>query len=77
MSPFRRPVSIPQPSFFRKLLVEHGALTALTPSSLAPDASGDLRGQTIADYLQLAREGGYLGAWPWSFKGVDTFGVVA
>jgi len=29
---------------------------------------------TLDDYLQLAREGGYLGAWPWSFKGVDEFG---
>ena len=30
---------------------------------------------TLADYLDLAREGGYLGAWPWSFKGVDAFGA--
>lgn len=29
---------------------------------------------TLDDYLTLAREGGYLGAWPWSFKGVDAFG---
>lgn len=29
----------------------------------------------LADYLALAREGGYLGAWPWSFKGVDAFGA--
>ena len=29
---------------------------------------------TLDDYLQLAREGGYMGAWPWSFKGVDAFG---
>ena len=29
---------------------------------------------TLEDYLSLAREGGYLGAWPWSFKGVDAFG---
>ena len=27
--------------------------------------------------LNLAREGGYLGAWPWSFKGVDAFGAPA
>jgi hypothetical protein len=26
--------------------------------------------------LTLVREGGYLGAWPWSFKGVDAFGAV-
>ena len=32
---------------------------------------------TLDDYLTLAREGGYLGAWPWSFKGVDAFGAVA
>lgn len=31
---------------------------------------------TVADYLRLAREGGYMGAWPWSFKGTDAFGVV-
>ena len=30
---------------------------------------------TLADYLALARDGGYLGAWPWSFKGVDAFGT--
>ena len=29
---------------------------------------------SLDDYLSLAREGGYLGAWPWSFKGVDAFG---
>jgi len=31
---------------------------------------------TLADYLALARDGGYLGAWPWSFKGTDAFGAV-
>ena len=30
---------------------------------------------TLDDYLALARDGGYLGAWPWSFKGVDAFGA--
>ena len=30
----------------------------------------------VEDYLSLAREGGYLGAWPWSFKGTDAFGAV-
>ena len=29
---------------------------------------------TLEDYLTLAKDGGYLGAWPWSFKGVDAFG---
>lgn len=32
---------------------------------------------TLDDYLALARDGGYLGAWPWSFKGVDAFGAPA
>ena len=32
---------------------------------------------TLAEYLNLARDGGYLGAWPWSFKGVDAFGSPA
>lgn len=31
---------------------------------------------TIDDYMTLARDGGYLGAWPWSFKGTDAFGAV-
>jgi len=31
---------------------------------------------TLPDYLAMAREGGYLGAWPWSFKGTDAFGAV-
>ena len=29
----------------------------------------------LTDYLALARDGGYLGAWPWSFKGVDACGA--
>lgn len=32
---------------------------------------------TLDDYVRLARDGGYLGAWPWSFKGVDAFGSPA
>jgi hypothetical protein len=32
---------------------------------------------TLDDYLQRARHGGYLGAWPWSFKGIDAFGAPA
>lgn len=31
---------------------------------------------TLDDYLSLARAGGYLGAWPWSFKGGGQFGDV-
>jgi hypothetical protein len=32
---------------------------------------------TVEDYLDHARAGGYLGVWPWSFKGVDAFGSPA
>jgi hypothetical protein len=38
---------------------------------------GECPAATFADYLNLARTGGYLGAWPWSFKGVDDFGAPA
>lgn len=31
---------------------------------------------TLDDYLALARDGGYLGAWPWSFAGGGAFGDV-
>jgi len=31
---------------------------------------------SLSDYLDMADRGGYLGAWPWSFKGVDGFGAV-
>ena len=31
---------------------------------------------SLDDYIRVAREGGYLGVWPWSFKGVDAFGAV-
>ena len=31
---------------------------------------------TTRDYLAAAAAGGYLGAWPWSFKGTDAFGAV-
>jgi hypothetical protein len=31
---------------------------------------------SLVDYLNCARDGGYLGAWPWSFKGVDACGAV-
>jgi len=32
--------------------------------------------RTLEDYLNRARDAGYAGAWPWSFKGVDAFGAV-
>ena len=31
---------------------------------------------SVADHLAAAAAGGYLGAWPWSFKGTDAFGAV-
>jgi hypothetical protein len=31
---------------------------------------------SMEEYLAFAESGGYLGAWPWSFKGVDGFGAV-
>jgi hypothetical protein len=31
---------------------------------------------TLEEYLDLAPQGGFLGVWPWSFKGVDDFGAV-
>lgn len=30
---------------------------------------------SLTDYVRLARDGGYAGAWPWSFKGIDGFGA--
>lgn len=32
--------------------------------------------RTLSDYLDRARDAGYLGAWPRSLKGVDAFGAV-
>lgn len=32
---------------------------------------------SASDYFDLARDGGYLGAWPWSFMGHDDFGGVS
>jgi hypothetical protein len=32
---------------------------------------------TMVDYVALARDGGYLGAWPWSYTGTDAFGAVS
>jgi hypothetical protein len=31
---------------------------------------------SMEEYLAFAQSGGYLGAWPWSFKGIDAFGAV-
>jgi hypothetical protein len=32
---------------------------------------------SMEEYLDYARRGGYLGAWPWSFNGIDEFGAVS
>ena len=52
------------------LIGEHPASPRQHPSDHLPPAYWP------EDYQALAREGGYLGAWPWSFKGVDAFGAV-
>ena len=31
-------------------------------------------GRTLDEYLEFALEGGYAGAWPWSFSGTDAYG---
>jgi hypothetical protein len=41
-----------------------------------PVLIGEFPASSLADYLNLARDGGYAGAWPWSFKGVDEIGAV-
>jgi len=52
------------------LIGEHPASPRQHPPDHLPPA------YWLEDYQALAREGGYLGAWPWSFKGVDAFGGV-
>jgi len=52
------------------LIGEHPASPRQHPADHLPPA------YWVEDYQMLAREGGYLGAWPWSFKGVDAFGAV-
>jgi hypothetical protein len=51
------------------LIGEHPASPRQHPPGHLPPA------YSARDYQDLAREGGYLGAWPWSFKGVDDFGA--
>lgn len=50
------------------LIGEHAAHPRQHPPGHLPPA------YSATDYQVLAQEGGYLGAWPWSFKGVDSFG---
>ena len=33
-------------------------------------------GTTLAEYLEFAVNGGYSGAWPWSFSGTDDYGAL-
>jgi hypothetical protein len=53
------------------LIGEHPAHPRQHPPDHLPPA------YSAQDYQALAQEGGYLGAWPWSFKGVDYFGGVS
>ena len=41
-----------------------------------PILIGEFSAKNVADAIALARHGGYLGAWPWSFKGTDAIGAV-
>ncbi|HJU41912.1 MAG TPA: hypothetical protein VJ691_03825 [Vicinamibacterales bacterium] len=41
-----------------------------------PILIGEFAAGSIADCIVLARDGGYLGAWPWSYKGTDAVGAV-
>jgi hypothetical protein len=52
------------------LIGEHPASPRQHPAGHLPPA------YWVADYEALARDAGYLGAWPWSFKGVDAYGSV-
>ena len=52
------------------LIGEHPASPRQHPPDHLPP------GYWLEDYRALARDGGYLGAWPWSFRGVDAFGAV-
>lgn len=51
------------------LIGEHPASPRQHPADHLPPAYWP------EDYQLLARDGGYLGAWLWSFKGVDAFGA--
>ena len=67
-------------SVFGKSAADFGLTKPLLIGECPPDPRAHPDGHlspayTLEDYLQLARDGGYLGAWPWSFKGVDAFGA--
>jgi hypothetical protein len=61
----------------RDLNVRRPILIGEFPSDPRIHPAGHLSpAYTMADYLAMAKRGGYLGAWPWSFKGTDAFGAV-
>lgn len=67
-------------SVFGRTAADFGLTKPLLIGECPPDPRTHPEGHlspayTLRDYLDLAREGGYLGAWPWSFKGVDAFGA--
>ena len=67
-------------ALFGKTAAEFGVTKPLLigecPSDPRAHPDGHLSpAYTLEDYVALARDGGYLGAWPWSFKGVDAFGA--
>ena len=40
------------------------------------DIKYDIPWSTLGEYLEFAVEGGYSGAWPWSFSGTDDYGTL-
>jgi hypothetical protein len=67
-------------SLFGMTAADFGLSKPLLIGECPPDPRAHPEGHlspayTLDDYLNLARDGGYLGAWPWSFKGVDAFGA--
>lgn len=69
-------------SLFGMAAADFGLSKPLLIGECPPDPRAHPEGHlspayTLDDYLNLARDGGYLGAWPWSFKGVDAFGAPA
>ena len=67
-------------SVFGRSAADFGLTKPLLIGECPPDPRAHPDGHlspvySLEDYLQLARDGGYLGAWPWSFKAVDAFGA--
>jgi len=69
-------------SLFGMTAADFGLSKPLLIGECPPDPRAHPKGHlspayTLDDYWNLVRDGGYLGAWPWSFKGVDAFGAPA